>query len=155
MAVPPTVMAVAAILAWINPPFKLYNTPWIIIITYIAVCLPLVVKNISGLLQNLDPELEKVARISGASYLKTFWDITIPLLKPGLKTGWILSFLFALREIPISVMLYAAGTETIGVLLFNLRSDTGGLELVSTVAVIVIFLTMLGHYLVNYSTQSK
>lgn len=155
MAVPPTVMAVAAILAWINPPFKLYNTPWIIIVTYIAVCLPLVVKNISGLLQNLDPELEKMARISGASYLKTFWDITIPLLKPGLKTGWILSFLFALREIPISVMLYAAGTETIGVLLFNLRSDTGGLELVSTVAVIVIFLTMLGHYLVNYSTQSK
>lgn len=155
MAVPTTVMAVAAILAWINPPLKLYNTPWIIIVTYIAVCLPFVVRNVSGLIQNLDPELEKMARVSGASYLKTYWDITIPLIKPGLKTGWILSFLFALREIPISVMLYASGTETVGVLLFNLRSDTGGLEMVSAVAVIVITITIIGHVLISNYERIK
>ncbi len=155
MAVPTTVMAIGAILAWINTPLKFYNTPWIIIITYIAVSLPLVVRNVSGLIQNIDIDLEKMARISGASYLRTYWDITIPLIKPGLKTGWILSFLFALREIPISVMLYASGTETIGVLLFNLRSDTGGLETISTVAVIVIVLTIVGQFLIDKFNKVK
>lgn len=155
MAVPEIVMAVAAILAWINPPFKLYNTPWIIIITYVAVSLPFVVKNVSGLIQNIDPELEEMTWVLGASYFKTFRKIIIPLIKPGLKTGWVLSFLFALREIPISVMLYASGTETIGVLLFNLRSDTGGLEVISALAVIILILTIAGNQMIKGFTYCK
>ncbi|MCK4258627.1 MAG: iron ABC transporter permease [Halanaerobiales bacterium] len=145
MSIPGTVIAVAAILAWINPPLKLYNTAWIIIVTYIVVCLPLVVKNVSGLIQNMDFTLEKAARISGASWARTYKDITIPIIMPGLKTGWILSFLMVIREIPISVMLYSYGRETIGVLIFNLRSDVGGLETISAIAVILIILTIAGH----------
>lgn len=149
MAIPGIVIAVAAILAWINPPLKLYNTPWIIIVSYVAATLPLVVKNVSGLIQNIDRELEEMAWISGASYLKTFRWIIVPLIKPGLRTGWILAFLFVLREIPISIMLYASGTETIGVLLFNLRSDSGGLETLSAFAVILLLLTITGHLLIK------
>lgn len=154
MAMPEIVMAVAAILAWINPPLKLYNTPWIIIVTYIAASLPFVVKNVSGLIQNIDPQLEEMAWVSGASFFKTFRQIIVPLIKPGLRTGWVLAFLFALREIPISVMLYANGTETIGVLLFNLRSDTGGLEMISALAVIVLVLTISGHLLIKTKLRS-
>lgn len=154
MAMPEIVMAVAAILAWINPPIKLYNTPWIIIVTYIAASLPFVVKNVSGLIQNIDPQLEEMAWVSGASFFKTFRQIIVPLIKPGLRTGWVLAFLFALREIPISVMLYANGTETIGVLLFNLRSDTGGLEMISALAVIVLVLTISGHLLIKSKLRS-
>jgi len=155
MAIPGTVMAVAAILTWINPPLKLYGTPWIILVTYIAACLPFVVKNVSGLVQNLDPVLEKATRVAGASWLRTYKDVTIPIIMPGLRTGWILSFLFALREIPISIMLYTYGSETIGVLLFNLRSDTGGLETISAVAVIVIILTILGNLLIEKFGRSR
>ena len=149
MAIPGIVIAVAAILAWINPPLKLYNTPWIIIVSYVTASLPLVVKNVSGLIQNIDQELEETAWILGASYLKTFRWVIIPLIKSGLRTGWILSFLFVLREIPISLMLYASGTETIGVLLFNLRSDSGGLETLSAFAVILLLLTVAGHLLIK------
>lgn len=52
-------------------------------------------------------------------------------------------------------MLYASGTETIGVLLFNLRSDTGGLEIISTVAVFVIMLIIGGHFLINNYERVK
>ncbi len=149
LAVPGTVMAVAATLAWINEPLKLYGTPWIIIITYFAACLPFGVRNINGLLQGMDPILDDAARVAGASGLKTFRDITLPAIIPGMRIGWITSFLMVLREIPISIMLYSVGSETIGVLFYRMRSDTGGLETVSAIAVIVIVLTILGNLLIG------
>lgn len=155
IAIPSVVMTVAAIIAWINPPFKLYGTAWIIIVTYIAASLPFVVRNVSGLVYGMDPLMEKAARVSGASWPRTYKDVTLPIVMPGLRTGWILSFLMALREIPISIMLYTFGTETIGVLLFNMRADTGGLETVSAIAVIVIILTIMGHLIIEKFGRSR
>mgnify|MGYP006910666455 CR=1 FL=1 len=63
--------------------------------------------------------------------------------------GWILAFLMAFREIPISTMLYTQGTETVGVLLFMLKSETGGLEVVSAVSVVVMIITTAGQLLVE------
>ncbi len=155
LAVPGTVMAVAATLAWINPPFKLYATPWIIIITYVAACLPFAVRNVNGLMQEMDPVLENAARISGASRFQSYQDITLPVIMPGIRTGWIMSFLMALREIPISIMLYSVGSETIGVLMFNMRSDSGGLETISALAVLVILLTVIGNVLIEKFGKSR
>lgn len=155
LAIPGTVLAVAAILAWINPPFKLYGTPWILVITYVAACLPFAVRSVSGALQGIDLELEHAARISGASRWRVFRDISLPIIGPGLKNGWIMSFLMVLREIPISILLYTAGFETIGVLLFSMRSDTGGLEAVSAVAVIIIAVTLGGNLLLERFGKSR
>lgn len=155
LAVPGTVIAVAATLAWINYPIKLYGTPLIIIVTYIVACLPFGIRNINGFFQGMDPILENAARISGSSWLQTFKDITLPIIVPGIRTGWITSFLMVLREIPISIMLYSVGSETIGVLLYNMRSDTGGLEMVSAVAIIVIILTVLGNILIEKFGKSR
>ena len=48
-----------------------------------------------------------------------------------------LVFLMAFREIPLSTMLYTDGTETVGVLLFLLKTESGGLEVTSAVSVVV------------------
>lgn len=155
VAVPGTVLAVAAILAWINPPLKLYGTPWILVITYIAACLPFAVRSVSGPLQGIDLSLEHSARIAGASPGRAFWDISLPVITPNIRNGWIMSFLLVLREIPISILLYTTGFETIGVLLFNMRSDTGGLETVSAIAVIVIVITLIGNLLIEKVGKSR
>jgi ABC-type Fe3+ transport system permease subunit len=149
MAVSEVVLAVAAILAWINPPLKLYGTPWIIIVTYVAATLPFVVRNVRGLVDNLDPGLEETAWTFGASTLTGFKKVVVPLIGPGLKTGWICAFLFALHEIPISTLLYAPGTETVGVILFGLRSDTGGLEMISALAVIILLVIIGGRMVIK------
>ncbi len=155
LAVPGTVIAIAFTLAWINEPFKLYGTPWIILAAYFAVCLPFGVRNINGCLQGIDPVLEDAARVAGASKGKAFRDIIFPAIVPGIRIGWITSFLRVLREIPISIMLYSAGSETIGVLLYRMRSGTGGLETVSAIAVIVIILTVLGNVCIQKIGRSR
>lgn len=155
MVIPNIVMALAAILAWSNPPVKLYGTPWIIIVTYVVLFLPLVIKNVSGLIYNQDISLENAARMSGASKIKAIRDITFPMIKSGMQSGWIVCFLIALRELPISLMLYSQENQTIGVLLFNLRSDSGGLEMTSAIAVIVILFSTAGRLIINKTKNSK
>ena len=149
MAIPETVLAIAAIFAWKNEPLKLYGTPWIIIITYIGICLPMIVKNVNGLMIGFDPILEKASEINGASCIQTFKRIVIPMILPGIKAGFMMSMIFVLREIPVSIMLYSRGYETIGVLIYNLRSDTGGLEVVSAIAVIIIILITIGQLVIQ------
>lgn len=149
MSFPNIVLAVAATLAWMRPPLKLYGTKWIIIVTYISLFIPISIKNISGLMQNQHISLERAARISGASRIKGFMDITFPLILPGIRSGWILGFLIALREIPMSLLLYSAGQETIGVMLFGIQSNTYGLEMTSTVAIVIIALTAIGNILIK------
>lgn len=146
LAVPGPVLAIALLLAFMNRPLELYNTPWILIIGYVVAFLPLALRSVIGTVQSLDLSMEEAARTSGASWGRAVKDIVFPLIKPGLLSGWILVFLFALREIPLSVMLHTTGTETVGVVLLSLRTSGGGLEEISALAVIVVLLTLLGSY---------
>jgi iron(III) transport system permease protein len=66
-------------------------------------------------------ELEQSSRLSGASWVTTLRRITIPLLKPGIFAGWLLLFLIFLRELPISLILFTAGTETLSVGIYYLQ----------------------------------
>jgi iron(III) transport system permease protein len=155
MALPEVVVAVAAILAWIRPPLKLYGTSGIIIVTYITAGLPFVVRSIRGLLDSLEPELEEVAWTFGASVLTGFRRVVLPLIASGLKAGWLFTFLFALHEIPISTLLCAPGTETVGAVLFGLRNDTGGLELISALAVVILALVIGGRLAIQKTTAGR
>ncbi len=150
LAVPGPVLAIALILSFMHRPVELYNTPWILIIGYIVSFMPLALRNASGALRSLDPSLEEAARTSGASWLRSLVDVVLPLVKPGILSGWILVFLFVLREIPLSVMLHTTGTETIGGVLFSLRTGGGGSEEVSALAMIVVLLTLVGSYVIQW-----
>lgn len=65
--------------------------------TYAGMILPLLFDAVGILLmraafQAVPPELEEAARIDGASVLRTFWSVVLPLVKPALVTVTIFSF---------------------------------------------------------------
>ncbi len=145
ITVPNMILAIGAIYAWINDPFKLYGTKWIIIITYIALFIPIIIKQIKGLSESVDESIDKSARTMGIPVSKRFLKLFIPQINKGIISGWIICFLIALREIPISLLLYSKGTETIGVMLFTVQSNSYGLEMTSTIAIIVIIVSIIGN----------
>ena len=65
------------------------------------------------------------------------------------------SFLIAFREIPISLLLYSKGNETVGVLLFTIQSNSYGLEMTSTIAVIVILISIIGNIILNKMSEKR
>ena len=61
----------------------LLNTYWSLIIAYVSVTLPVAVWMLRGFLLKLPISLEEAAAIDGATPLRIFWDIVIPLARPG------------------------------------------------------------------------
>ncbi|HXV50126.1 MAG TPA: iron ABC transporter permease, partial [Candidatus Binatia bacterium] len=150
-AVPHTVIAIAMILAWARPPVSLYGTLWIILVAYLAVYLPFAVRTTNSTLQQVHDSLEEAARTSGAKLLPRLRDIILPLARPGMIAGWILVFMPALRELTVSILLYAYHTETIGVVVYNLQ-DAGYREIAAALASIVMGLLIFGNMLIRKLT---
>lgn len=150
-AVPHTVIAIAMILAWAKPPVSLYGTLWIILVAYLAVYLPFAVRTTNSTLQQIHNSLEEAARVSGAKIFPRLRDIILPLAWPGMIAGWILVFMPALRELTVSILLYAYHTETIGVVVFNLQ-DAGYREVAAALASIVMGLLIVGNTVIRRLT---
>lgn len=155
IAVPNIVLAIAAMFAWINEPFKLYGTASIIVITYAVLFTPICIKQILGVSKNLNPHLDASASTLGIPLLKRFTFLFLPQIKNGFMSAFILCFMISLKEIPISLLLYSAGTKTLGVMLFTIQSNSYGLEMTATFSVVVIALSCLGNMLLLKITGSN
>jgi len=150
-AVPGTVLALAVVLAFLPPVLglRLYNTLWIILVAYVARFLALALRPVAAALVQLPPALEEAARVSGASLWRSLADVTVPLLKSGLLAAWVLAAVPALTELTLSVLLWSAGNETIGVMAFNLHEE-GKVLLAAALASLIVVLSLAAHVLARY-----
>jgi iron(III) transport system permease protein len=130
---------------------SLYGTLWIILAAYLAIYIPFAVRTTNSTLQQIHNSLEEAARVSGARLHQRLRDVILPLSRPGMIAGWILVFMPGLRELTISILLYAHGTETIGVVVYNLQ-DAGYREVAAALACVVIVLLIVGNMLIRKLT---
>jgi iron(III) transport system permease protein len=149
IAIPNMILAVAAMFAWINEPFKLYGTGAIIIVTYTVLFIPICIKQMLGTANNINPALDHAAQMTGIRIMSRYSRIFMPQIKKSLFAGFIICFLISLKEIPISLLLYTADTKTLGVMLFTIQSNSYGLEMTSTVSVVVIALSIAGNVILR------
>ena len=63
---------------------NLLNTYWSLILAYVSVTLPVAIWMLRGFLLKLPAALEESAAIDGATPMRVFWDIVVPLSRPGL-----------------------------------------------------------------------
>jgi iron(III) transport system permease protein len=151
MAFPGIVLAVGLLRAWISPPLVLYGTIWILFVAYITRYFPYGVRSTSATLLQIHPELEESSLISGASWFQTFRRVTLPLLKPGLVSGWILLFVSFTRELSASVLLYSPGNEVISVAIYDMW-EQGDFRPLSALAFIQIAIALVMLALVKWIT---
>lgn len=142
-ALPGVVLAIACILLFAKPipllNLTLYGTLGIIFIAYLARFLVVSLKPVAASFSELDPSLEEAARIAGAGSLRRLLDILLPLIAPAVFAGGLLVFLTAVNELTVSALLWSAGKETLGVLIFNL-DQSGDSILASAIAVLVVLM---------------
>ncbi len=135
-AVPRMVLALGLLWAWLVVPIGIYGTIWILLLAYLTVFLPIGVRSITSVILQIDKSLEECARVCGASWLRTLRTITMPLLRPGLMSAWVLLFIVALREISTSILLVTGKNMVLGPSIFVFY-EMGGLAAVSALAVIL------------------
>jgi len=93
----------------------------------------------------LDVSLEEASEVSGASKLRTFLNISLPLLLKGIFVGVVMFFIMAFQEISTAVFLYRGGWETlpIGIFLNWHRGMEFGIAAAMAFFMIVIIFILL------------
>ncbi len=154
-AIPGTVIGLSMILAWIKPVLgiSLYNTIWLIMIAYIARFMIFPMRTVTASIKQVDNSLAEAAQISGASKKRAVLDIIVPLIKPGIFSGWFLVFMPALTELTLSILLYSAGRETIGVTVYNMTQE--GLVLETSALALLIIVVILALTLIVRKASGK
>ena len=118
IAIPGAVFGMMVLFAFVKTP--MYNTLYIIIFAYVIGYFYLAYRTIYSVRLSIHGELEQSARIHGASWWKTTYKILLPLLKPGIVSAWLMSFVIFVREFSSVMFLYTHGTEVMSVVFYLL-----------------------------------
>lgn len=89
--------------------FNLVGTYTGLIIAHAALGVPFVIITVTATLTGFDRSLYNAAVGMGASPIRAFWDITVPLIRPGVISGGLFAFVTSFDE--VVVVLFLAGPE--------------------------------------------
>ncbi|MDJ0594611.1 MAG: molybdate ABC transporter permease subunit [Pleurocapsa sp. MO_226.B13] len=127
------------------------------VIASTVVAFPLMYKTALGAFKQIDANLLACARTLGATETRIFWQIMLPLAKPGLIAGTLLSFARALGEFGATLMLAGSipgKTETIPIAIF-LASEGGAMDRALLLVIIILAISLGVIITVNYWTEGK
>jgi iron(III) transport system permease protein len=142
-ALPGTVIGIGLISLWNTPATGLiYATPAIVILGYLAQYAILPTRMTSAMLHTIPRSLEQAARISGANWFMTLRYILAPLATRGLIAAWLVSYVFCLRDLGISMVVYPPGSDTLPVRILTLMAN-GAPSLIAALCVILVAVTLL------------
>lgn len=136
----------AALLLWDFSGLTLAGTFPGLVLGHSAIAIPFVVRGILAGHANLDPEIEMAALALGASPMRAFWSVTVPLIRPGLVSGAFLAFLASFDDVPVALFMGGGKNSTtfplqvLASLEFSLKPD---IMAVSTVVVVASVLLMI------------
>jgi iron(III) transport system permease protein len=142
-ALPGTVIGIGLISLWNQPVTNfIYATPAIIILGYLAQYTALTSRMTVSTLVQIPPSMEEAAQVAGAGWMRRVIWIVAPLAKRGLIAGWLVGYIFCLRDTGISMMVYPPGWDTFPVRIFTLMANSPS-ELVAALCVMMIGATLL------------
>ena len=122
------------------------------VITATVVSFPLMYRTTRGAFEQIDRDLIAAARTLGMSEEKIFWKIVIPLAKPGIMAGAVLSFARALGEFGATIMLAGnipGKTQTMSTAIYA-AVQANDQESAFLWAVIIIIFSLLVMMFMNY-----
>lgn len=142
-AVPGMVLGLGFLWAYVYLP--IYGTLWVLVLVFVARGLPNGTRFFTGPMLQIGAELEESARIHGASWLKTFLRIWVPLLRPAILGSWILLMVIAMRVVDSIVFLTGPGLRMLSTDIFSwsLSGNREGAFVLAIVQTGLILLTYL------------
>lgn len=117
LIVPHIIVAIATYLEF--APLRLTGTILGFVLAHTALAVPYVVLTVSAALHRIDRSLEMAALNLGASPLRAFFEVTLPLIAPGVAAGAVFAFLASFDEATVSFFISGVENKTITRKLFE------------------------------------
>ena len=112
-----------------------------LVLSHIIIILPFALRLILAASTGMDRSIENAAASLGASSLTTFRRVTLPLILPGVASGWVLAFINSFDEVTMTIFIASPETTTLPVRLFLYIQDNID-PLVAAVSAALIFMTV-------------
>lgn len=121
-----------------------------VVLVHLVPSTPYAVLVLAGVFANYDTDYEAQARSLGASWTKTFWTVTLPLVRPGLLVAGLFAFLISWSQYVLTLLIGGGQVQTLPILLFAFASGgdvaiTSALTLVYVVPVLAISFIVAPH----------
>lgn len=113
-----------------------------LVISHIVIVLPFALRLVLASAAGMDRAIENAAISLGASGFTTFRRVTLPLIAPGVASGWALAFIQSFDEVTMTVFIASPGTTTLPVRMFLYIQDNID-PLVTSVSACVIAITVV------------
>ncbi len=112
---------------------------------HMVVTMPFILRTTTASLSQLDPALLDSSQSLGASWLYTLRRVTLPLIAPGIAAGAFLAFMASIDNVPVSLFLSNARTDTLPIRMWGMMESTLDVRVaaVSGVLITAAFVLML------------
>lgn len=143
--IPGSVVGIALVLSFSKRPFMLTGTATIMVLALIIRRIPYTIRSSVAVLQQIPLTIEEAAISLGASKMKTFFTITIPMMGNGIISGAILSWVTIITELSTAVILYNAHTVTLTLAVYTYvsRGSYGVAAAYATILTITTIISLL------------
>ena len=143
--VPGSVLGIALLLSFNSRPLLLSGTAAILVISFVIRRLPYTIRSSAAIVHQISPSIEEASISLGASNIKTFFRITLPMMLPGVISGAILSWVTIISELSTSIILYTARTKTMTIAIYTevIRGNYGTAAALATILSVITVISLL------------
>lgn len=114
------------------------------LLAHICFCTPYVITSVYPKVRSLDPNLANAAMDLGATPFQALTKVIVPMIKPGIYAGVLLSFTMSFDDFVISYFVTGNGVANISIIVYNMTKRTNPtINALSTIVIIVIVITLL------------
>lgn len=132
--------------------FSLIRLPFgmlTLVIAHTSFCIPYIYMLVKARLVGIDKSLAEAARDLGASEIRVFFDITLPLILPAILSGMLLSFAMSLDDVVISIFVTGVNTNTLPIKIYT-QLKTGVTPKINALSTLMLGATLLIYLLSSW-----
>lgn len=119
-----------------------------LVVAHVILVMPYALRLVLASATGIDPALERAAQSLGASNWTAFRRVVLPLLLPGVVSGWVIAFITSFDELTMSIFIASPSTTTLPVRIFLHIEDTID-PLVTAVSAVLIYVTIIAIFILD------
>jgi iron(III) transport system permease protein len=124
----------------------LYGTFALLVLISIVKYLPFAVRSGTSSMMQINTELEEAGKIEGASWLRIFRRLILPLAKGGVFSAFLLIFISGMKELALIMLLVTPKTATLTTLTYS-YTESGFEQFSNAITTLIIFIIILVNYI--------
>lgn len=153
--VPGSILGISLISAFNQKPLLLTGTAFILIVAFTIKRMPYTVRSSAAILRSIGISTEEASLSLGASNMKTFFKVTLPMMASGVFSGAIMSWITIITELSSSILLYTGRTKTMTIAIYTevVRGNYGVAAALSTILTVITICSIFVMFSVTGSRE--